>query len=200
MSKLYYLKHKDVTIGLIKVDESSISYERINGIEHEIGDLAFPLGLYPIAVVNGFTVPARDHIPTDKDIRKWLRGRIFPRERGNARTIMTNLAVRTYNPWEIIAKTRVVSLNDYYWLAVNENEEYSDVHPRYRLEKNRHYKARKSTTRKKLEAIAYSNKGKTKIIITYTIDNKNAEASTRHHKLFKKHNLHLSSPSGKVKV
>lgn len=129
MSKVYYMRYKNIIIGKFIVDEDGNKKYEITKEAFDVPPFSgFPLGLYPINVHKNGTV--KDYIPTEYNINSWVEERVFPPNRQNAHAILNALKLKEYDAWEICVRLKAVSDNDYNWFSEEITDEYKDIHPK----------------------------------------------------------------------
>lgn len=61
-----------------------------------------------------------------EDLKKFLESRCFPRNRTNAKEILTNMGLEEYDPFQIVKKTQGRMAEDDQWLKFVEDDAYDN--------------------------------------------------------------------------
>ncbi len=80
---------------------------------------------YVINYIEGFNKqfsPNQEGYITKDELEKWLKWRVFPETRVNAKELLTALGLNSYNRWGIIRKTHGVMADDEIWIRFKGEE------------------------------------------------------------------------------
>lgn len=141
MLETYFLRYKNIIIGKFINNHPDLAYipnaANASSIPNGLG---YPIGLYPLDKSRfNRLVPDTLHKPEDKDIRRWLSDRVFPREREGVSALLDALGLSRYDVWEIAKRTHAVTMHDHYWMSDSLQDTFEKIHPRYLLSDNELY-------------------------------------------------------------
>lgn len=74
---------------------------------------------YVINYIEGFNKqfsPDHEGFITKDELEKWIKWRVFPETRFNAKELLNLLGLSSYNRWGIIRKTHGVMADDEFWI------------------------------------------------------------------------------------
>lgn len=86
---------------------------------------------YVINYIEGFNkqfTPNPEGYITKDELERWLKWRVFPETRVNAKQLLSSLGLNSYNRWAIVRKTHGVMADDEIWLRFKgESLKHRDV-------------------------------------------------------------------------
>lgn len=74
---------------------------------------------YVINYIKGFNKqfsPDSEGYITKEELERWLKWRVFPSTRVNAKELLAKLGLNSYNRWAIVRKTHGVMADDEIWI------------------------------------------------------------------------------------
>lgn len=124
----YVLMNGNIPVGdfIYDTNTKKFSFQKYDIIVNK-GNI--PLGMHSYKNWN------LEYKPTHEDIVFWLSDRVVPKERQNIDEILKAMGLNDYDMWELCRRTRVMCMEDYFWLS--KGEKYEDVHIRYLSEHGR---------------------------------------------------------------
>lgn len=130
----YYLRYKNVIIGWFEQSENNLHYFVLkSGADCIPSEMGYPIGLFPVVIIDNRALPDRNSTPAHQDIIHWLSDRVFPEDRQGAYFLLHQLGLTHYDPWEIAKSTNASVLTDNYWMSTDPTDEYEDKHIRYSI-------------------------------------------------------------------
>lgn len=128
MLEEFLLKNKDITLGLLsRQDNGSFVFK-------DFRNTCNPK-LYPYEFYHWSTEEIFSEVPSS-NIYDFLDNRTTPIERQGIQAFLSSLGLTCYDMWEICKRTRATTIEDMFWLAKSESEDFNDYVLRFKLKKD----------------------------------------------------------------
>jgi hypothetical protein len=124
MSRKYFLKFKNVSIGVFEENGNALKFEPSWGADTLPRLLGYPMGLYKVDRTSTPWMPDRNKVADNESIMSWLSERVFSKDRPDASVLLNNLGVSKYAPWEIVKRTSGLTFHDHFWITPDDEVTY----------------------------------------------------------------------------